>query len=373
MVVRLLLRFTLPHFVDVHAGAYLQNVNVCVYAQAQGAKATSSSAALAAKEYVRPQATGPTGPLNPVVHAAQQQQQQQQQRNVAQKPPTKFTPSAKLPLQGTKSLGKVWQKFVHIMRWGKVVKEVSREPVQQISLAWLWGGGFSSSDRDTLQLTDKEREQLSQVCTEGAPSCTMRLKNGEERSGPLFQLQVVVQVPGKGLQQDTRNICFSEGVALLEKPLQHGRVHLNARFAACSRRCIKFRDVESLGDEAAGAAAAAPTATPAAPLTASCFKWRGKQSAQAPMTQHESSCTRLSGGENAKITIPSAFKWCNKGAVPICAVPDLSSGVGKKRGREDEGGDVLSQQATKGGAGDVSVLVPAKRMRIGQISLQGQR
>ena len=33
MVVRLLLRFTLPHFVDVHAGAYLQNVNVCVYAR----------------------------------------------------------------------------------------------------------------------------------------------------------------------------------------------------------------------------------------------------------------------------------------------------------------------------------------------------
>lgn len=243
----------------------------------------------------------------------------------------------KLPLPGCKSLAKNWQKFFHIMRYGKVIKQVTYDPVQQIQLMF---------EPELAKLLDpSEQEQLAQVCTEGAPSCTMRLKMAgpagkeETRSGPLFQLQVIVQVPGKGQVQDLRNMCFSEGVALLEKQLKEGQVVENSRFLACSRRYIKLRDPEALAEEqlAANIAANQIMVEPVPAPKASSFRWQGRGSIVAAEPTAARRTPSSPGDGNAKAQVPASFKWCLK-AVPLgtsnAAGQEVT--VGKKRGREDD-------------------------------------
>ena len=141
----------------------------------------------------------------------------------------------RLPVTGSRTLGKNWMKFLHIMRLGKVVREVERSPVQQLEVMFepdLW------KKLDSPQA----REALTKVCTDGAPSCTMRLKTPEgkdvQRSGPLFQLTTTVLAPGKGQMSESRHVCFSEGVALLD---------LLAESGLCSSKGDARRSVEGGG------------------------------------------------------------------------------------------------------------------------------
>ena len=214
--------------------------------------------------------------------------------------------ATKLPLPGCKSLAKSWQKFVHIMRWGRVSCELERHPVQKIVVQFepdIW-----------KQLDKEQQDELTALCTDGAPSCTMRLKTAEgkevSRSGPLFQLQVVVQnAPGRGAQQELRNVCFSEGVALLEKQLpRESRVVENSRFLACSRRYVKFQDIDGHADQLLASLSEAPQPVHAnKAVKASSFCWQGRGTVDAAP---EAAAIRDVRGLSLP-DAPGAFKWCN--------------------------------------------------------------
>jgi len=219
---------------------------------------------------------------------------------------------AGMPVSG-KMLAKGWLKFQHILRFGKVVREVERAPVQQIEVLFepeLWR---------KLE-TPQQRADLTSVCTDGAPSCTMRLKTPEDKevqkTGPLFQMQVVVQVPGKGHMHELRNVCFSEGLALLEKQLpRESQVVANTHFRAFNRRFI--------------------------PVKASAFRWQGRGTVAA---QDEAPAVR-----QPLDPTPAAFKWCERGSVPLApnSVPSplATSKPGRKRGREESEDDLLKPNA----------------------------
>jgi hypothetical protein len=246
---------------------------------------------------------------------------------------------AGMPVSG-KMLAKGWLKFQHILRFGKVVREVERAPVQQIEVLFepeLWR---------KLE-TPQQRADLTSVCTDGAPSCTMRLKTPEDKevqkTGPLFQMQVVVQVPGKGHMHELRNVCFSEGLALLEKQLpRESQVVANTHFRAFNRRFIKFRDMDAL-EEARAVAEAKQMATPdiSKPVKASAFRWQGRGTVAA---QDEAPAVR-----QPLDPTPAAFKWCERGSVPLApnSVPSplATSKPGRKRGREESEDDLLKPNA----------------------------
>jgi len=267
--------------------------------------------------------------------------------------------TTKLPLTGSKSLAKNWQKFCNIFRFGKVIKEVTREPVQQVSLLF--------EPELSKDLDAHGQEQVALICTEGAPSCTMRLRAGadgkdETRSGPLFQLQVVVQTqPGKQIQ-DSRNVCFSQGLALLERQIKEGRIVENSRFLACSKRYIKLRDVEALADEQLAAAAAKPAMEePEKALKASAFRWQGRGSVvAAESTAFHETLSSLGDGNTHVHAVPATFKWCMKGSVPTTSSAAATPGVGQKRGRED--GDTEAEETSR--------KRPAKSIKIGPIGVQ---
>jgi hypothetical protein len=244
--------------------------------------------------------------------------------------------AARLPASG-KTLAKGWLKFVHIMRLGKVVREVERAPVQQLEVMFepdLW---------KKLE-TPQHRAFLTSVCTDGAPSCSMRLKTPDDKevqkTGPYFQMQVVVQVPGKGQMQDSRYVCFAEGLALLEKQLpRESQVVENSGFRAISRRFVKFRDMDAL-EEARAVAVAKQMVMPDAskPVKATAFRWQGRGTVAA---QDETPAVR-----QPLDPTPAAFKWCKRGSVPLAPTsvptPLATSTPGRKRGRE-ESEDYLSK------------------------------
>jgi hypothetical protein len=247
----------------------------------------------------------------------------------------------RLPVTGSRTLGRDWMKFRHIMRLGKVVREVERSPVQQLEVMFepdLW------KKLDSRQA----REALTKVCTDGAPSCTMRLKTPEgtdvQRIGPLFQLTTTVLAPGgKGQTSESRNVCFFEGVALLEKQLpRESQVIENGRFLAFTRRHnINFRDADAPAEARAEARIVAlqqTTLDASQHVKASAFRWQGRgalaASVETPAAPHPPHPT------------PAAFKWCDRGSVATLLMPlaaattssacsSATSTAGRKRGREE--------------------------------------
>ena len=79
-------------------------------------------------------------PVQPMQAALYQQVRQQPLPPVAQVQRPAFTPAARLPLPSSRSLARGWQKFVQIIRYGKVGTPSGTEPVQQVSLLWTAGG-----------------------------------------------------------------------------------------------------------------------------------------------------------------------------------------------------------------------------------------
>ena len=260
----------------------------------------------------------------------------------------------RLPVTGSRTLGKNWMKFLHIMRLGKVVREVERSPVQQLEVMFepdLW------KKLDSRQA----REALTKVCTDGAPSCTMRLKTPEgtdvQRIGPLFQLTTTVLAPGgKGQTSESRNVCFFEGVALLEKQLpRESQVIENGRFLAFTRRHnINFRDADAPAEARAEARIVAlqqTTLDASQHVKASAFRWQGRgalaASVETPAAPHPSHPT------------PAAFKWCDRGSVATLLMPlaaattssacsSATSTAGRKRGREETDDDVSPTSTVRG-------------------------
>ena len=238
---------------------------------------------------------------------------------------------AALPVSG-KTLAKVWLKLMRIMRNGKVVREVERTQLEVLFEPDLW---------KKLE-TQEHRAFLTDVCTDGAGSCSMRIAD-VQKIGPLFSMQVLVQVPGKGHMQEPRRFCFSEGLALLEKPMPSGsRVVENSRFVAQAHRQIKFRDMDAL-EEARAAAVAKQIAMPdtSKPVKASAFRWQGRGTVAA---QDEAPAVRQPLDPS-----PAAFKWCKSGSVQLAPsfVPaKLETSIpGRKRGREESEDDLSKPNA----------------------------
>jgi len=89
--------------------------------------------------------------------------------------------ATKLPLVGFRSLFKGWLRFAHIQRQGKVGELVSNanEHVQEMRLEF---------EPDIWKHVDSEaRMELMNICTDGAPACTIT-SNGGARSGPMLQV-----------------------------------------------------------------------------------------------------------------------------------------------------------------------------------------
>ena len=274
--------------------------------------------------------------------------------------------TTKLPVAGFKALGKGWCKFSNMMRYGRVTKELAHDPVQQIGLVWT---GASADARQTVD--DSLLEELAQACTEGAPSCTMRVSKTEEetRSGPLFNLQVWVQMPGKQPHQEARHVCVSkdrdgqitrqgESTALLEKHLpRESKLVENYRFMAHSKRILKLRDME----EAQGAAdhPGQQKIEEVAPRKAASFRWRGRDSVVAKAgTQPRDPSAPLQQTSASNV---SAYGWRRRciltpepGAAPCSTLPT----AGTKRGREEE-------------EEHVQLASHAKRIKIGPILVPG--
>lgn len=271
--------------------------------------------------------------------------------------------ATKLPLVGFRSLFKGWLKFSIIQRTGKVGELVSNanEHVQEMRLEF---------ETDIWKHVDSEaRMELMNICTDGAPACTINFQsNGGARSGPMLQLQVVVQIPDKSQYTETRNICFSKGVALLDKQLPVGaNVPPSSRFFACTRRHVRFRDVLAL--EAAPVSEHYDTT----PLPkASSFRWRGRASVCEALE-----VTMPGSAPSASTDVPATFKWCRRGTIPVladsqtsedAATTSESARVVKKRGREEyEGGSHMSHEATPEENVRMGVQAAAKRIKIGRI------
>lgn len=286
--------------------------------------------------------------------------------------------TTKLSLQGSRSLSKNWLKVTHIMRMGRVVKSDTSESVQQIHLQ------FEPEIAKNFAQNEEQLKNLAQVCTDGWPSCTMRHKTAygreETRSGPLFQLQVVVQIPNKNPVQETRNCCFdvAQRVALLEKQLpRDGRVMANTRFVAVSRRHVKLRDMDALGDEPA---AAPPGASQ--PVKASSFRWMGRGSAGActfsdtedmqsqAQTQPTADATlnKAISSDAAALQdvpasfqdVPASFKWRQRPIHTTTQTAAAGDTVGRKRGIEEEEQNTVQ----------TSTHCTTKRIKIGAIRVQ---
>jgi hypothetical protein len=270
--------------------------------------------------------------------------------------------ATKLPLVGFRSLFKGWLKFAIIQRTGKVGELVSNanDHVQEMRLEF---------ETDIWKHVDSEaRMELMNICTDGAPSCTINFQsNGGAQSGPMLQLQVVVQIPDKSQYTETRTICFSKGVALLEKPLPVGaNVAPSSRFLACIRRYVRFRDVAAL-------AAPATEHYDTTPLPkASSFRWRGRASVCEALE-----VTMPGSAPSASTDVPATFKWCRRGTIPVLADSQTSEDarttlesarVVKKRGREEyEGESHMSHEATPEENVRMGVQAVAKRIKIGRI------
>ena len=328
-------------------------------------------------QQARPAGQKPMGPVpvQPMQAAPYQQVRQQPLPPVAQVQRPAFTPAARLPLPSSRSLARGWQKFYQIIRYGKVGTPSGTEPVQQVSLLWTAGG------IDSRQLGAEEREAIGTICTEGAPTCSMRLKASDgvedHRSGPLFQLTVVVQVQGKQML-DKRHVCFSKGVALLEKPLpRDGKVAENSTFQCTTRRSVKFKEPNTAECESAAAATAQCADAQAVPQPkASWFCWRGRNATAVSVAAGQQQRSQvLPADECARLSVtacevPEAFKWRNQGSVPECRPPVTSvQSAGKKRGRDD--GDCSQSMTQTTVSGSQGNDPPAsKRIKICPIQIR---
>ena len=269
--------------------------------------------------------------------------------------------TTKLPVAGYKAMAKGWQKFGTMMRYGRVTKELVKDPVQQIGLVW---SGTNPDARQTVE--PALQSELAQACIDGAPSCSLKDRD-ETRSGPLFQLQVLVQAPGgKSVHQEVRNVCVStdkngDWVALLTQHLpRESKLVENQRFLVCCRRTIKFKDPDEATEgveHAANGQSTAAAASTVAPLRASSFRWsRGGDGGAGALDASPSAAPT-----RPQQQIPSAiaYGWCQRSIRAHEHGSELPV-AGKKRGREEE--DVS-------GFAELPSAASAKHIKIAPITL----
>jgi hypothetical protein len=288
--------------------------------------------------------------------------------------------TTKLPVAGYKAMAKGWPKFGTMMRYGRVTKELAKDPVQQIGLVW------SGTNADARQTVDPALQtELAQACMDGAPSCSFKVP--EPRSGSNFQLHVVVQAQGKPMQQEVRSVCVSTDnnggwVALLAQQLpRDAKLVENQRFLAYSRRTIKFKDpdeaTEGTEHATAGQSSHFPgmetreivhlpgitvttgaSASTAAPLRASSFRW--SRDGVGGTKTHDAASSAVPTRPRQQISFAVAFGWRQR-SINACEHGSELPVAGKKRGREEEDASA--------GSAELPSAASAKRIKIAPISL----